>query len=261
MTDHWTDALFVDDPELYVHHLQAREQVAKQEVNSLETLLLELGYKLPGLRLIDLGCGLGRHSCILAKRGVRVLGLDISRSFINIAKNKAKRQGLKTVSFQVCDMRDLKKYFPIDKEIYNGVICLFSSFGYYDDQKNEKILESCHYLVKPGGFLVLDIMNKEWVENVALLDKETHLGEGSIYRYIRYDASRLSMTTIDHRGYQRKNEFRLDIQLWDINNLLDLFNQTNWYLGKIVLAKSLATALDPVSYKESRRIIAIMQKN
>ena len=261
--DHWTNVLFVDNPGLYIYHLEVRESIAKQEVDVVQVLLSELGYEVSSLSIVDLGSGLGRHSCILAKRGTRVLGLDISHAFINAAKNKAEQQGLKTASFQVCDMRDLIKYFPMDKEIHDGIICLCSSFGYYDDRTNEEILKSCHYLVRPDGFLVLDIMNKEWIESIALLDKETYLGEGSAYEYIRYDehASRLSMTIIDHRGYQEKNEFRLDVQLWNINELLDLLDKTGWHLGTIALAKSLATALEPVSYKESRRIIAIMQKN
>lgn len=76
----------------------------EQEVGFLVDLLgLE-----PGMRVLDVGCGPGRHALALARRGIAVLGVDISERFIEVAIEVADREGLSDLArFERADARAL----------------------------------------------------------------------------------------------------------------------------------------------------------
>jgi SAM-dependent methyltransferase len=75
-----------------------------QEVGALIELL-GLG---PGRRVLDVGCGPGRHALGLASRGIEVVGVDISPRFVATATDLARQQGVDhLVSFAVADAREL----------------------------------------------------------------------------------------------------------------------------------------------------------
>jgi len=67
----------------------------------IERLLGEID----GQKILDLGCGAGPYSCILASRGARVTGLDLSEAMISLAGKKALDAGL-SIDFRVADIRD-----------------------------------------------------------------------------------------------------------------------------------------------------------
>jgi ubiquinone/menaquinone biosynthesis C-methylase UbiE len=67
-------------------------------------------------RILDIGCGTGRHSIELTKRGYRVTGIDLSDSMLKRAKEKAAELGLQ-VDFQKHDARDLPFYDEFDLAI------------------------------------------------------------------------------------------------------------------------------------------------
>lgn len=74
----------------------------EQEVDFLVELLgLE-----PGMRVLDVGCGPGRHALALARRGISVLGVDISERFVEVAVEVADREGLSALArFERADAR------------------------------------------------------------------------------------------------------------------------------------------------------------
>src|SRR5262245_42950530 len=60
----------------------------------------------PGMRVLDAGCGPGRHSLALARRGIEVVGIDLSPDFIALARNAATTEQLPAL-FKVLDIREL----------------------------------------------------------------------------------------------------------------------------------------------------------
>ncbi|MDO5617121.1 MAG: class I SAM-dependent methyltransferase, partial [Cruoricaptor ignavus] len=99
-------------------------------------------------KIIDLACGKGRHSVYLNQLGFNVLGLDLSEE--NIAHNKIQEN--ETLRFAVHDMRK-----PILGESANAVFNLFTSFGYFDEVEEDKmVFSSVHSVLQKGGFFVLD---------------------------------------------------------------------------------------------------------
>ena len=88
-------------------------------------------------KILDLGCGRGRHSITLAERGYNVLGMDLSKEVISKAAQIAAKKNLPNLRFQVGDMRR-----PLDKT-FDAVVNLFTSFGYFrDDGENAQVIES-----------------------------------------------------------------------------------------------------------------------
>lgn len=79
----------------------------------------------PGDRVLELGCGDGALSCLLARQGFEVTGVDISRGMIEEAKRRADREGA-AVRFEVADMDHFAAAEP-----YDGVVSFMSAFFMY----------------------------------------------------------------------------------------------------------------------------------
>lgn len=109
----------------------------------------------PGARVLDAGCGSGRHSRFLAEMGLKVTGIDLSPASIA----RARQQYGKLADFEVWDMR---KVFAPSK--FDLVANLFSSFGYFaEDHENRAVLNALSLNLKQNGLLVLDYLNSEYV--------------------------------------------------------------------------------------------------
>ena len=112
-----------------------------------------------GSRVLDLGCGVGRHSLELARRGFKgVTGLDFSKPSLERAVARAGREGL-PVRFIEGDMR----LIPFDGEL-NAVFSFFTSFGYFDDPKeDERAIASVAKALKRGGRFLLEVANRDFI--------------------------------------------------------------------------------------------------
>lgn len=133
----------------------------------------------PGHRILDLACGFGRHSLLLAQKGYNVLGFDQSGDYITIANSEAERLNL-TVRFQKGDMRQLDM-----SEEFDAVLSLQSSLAFYDDESNTDILRRINRALKKGGSFVLDQANVFWFASLASRWEPTvqELADGRIHRY------------------------------------------------------------------------------
>lgn len=130
------------------------------------------------LQLVDLACGAGRHAAAAAELGHKVTGLDLSANSIEQA-HETWPVGPK-LTFRQADMRDFELDQPAD-----GVLNLFTSFGYFTDPEDHgRALNQIHLHLKPGGFLILDFLNVKR-EKSRLVAEETIQKEGTSYRIER----------------------------------------------------------------------------
>jgi SAM-dependent methyltransferase len=118
----------------------------EQEVGFLvDALGLEAGE-----RVLDVGCGPGRHALALARRGIDVAGVDLSEDFITLARDAAAMDRL-TARFEVGDVREL----AYDAE-FDAVICLCQGgFGLLGGRDEPPAFERIAAAVRPGGRLAL----------------------------------------------------------------------------------------------------------
>jgi SAM-dependent methyltransferase len=108
-----------------------------------------------GMDLLDLGCGHGRIANRLAARGCRVTGLDATPLFLERARADAAERGVE-VEYVEGDMRVLRW-----SDRFDGVLLWFTTFGYFGDDDNRRVLTEAHRALRPGGRLAIELHNRD----------------------------------------------------------------------------------------------------
>lgn len=126
----------------------------------------------PGARVLDVPCGFGRHSVLLAQRGYRVTGVDIGPEVLAEARRRAAAEGV-SVDLRRGDMRRLRYRGRFDL-----LLNLFTSFGYFGDEEDQRVLRVFHRALRPGGWLALQMINRDWVMRNYHPQGKTKLGGG-----------------------------------------------------------------------------------
>jgi len=106
------------------------------------------------LKILDLGCGPGLYTEILAKRGHIITGVDFSKNSIKYAKQKAKEKKL--------DIEYINKNYlnlKLEENKYDLVIMIFTDFGVLNPTEREGLLSMIHKTLKSGGIFIFDVLN------------------------------------------------------------------------------------------------------
>jgi SAM-dependent methyltransferase len=230
---HWTEELFEKNPQLFLNVLSQLNPQARTEVRDILSLLDGQGYR--PKRVLDLNCGIGRHSIELGKLGIEVLGTDLSPAYMKIAGERA--QKLKVgdkVRFRVVDMRRIKSALSNERS-FDGILCLWTSFGFYDDETNDDILRQCLKLVKPGGFFALDIVNRDWLLRNFVERRFERVKDHIILYDSQFDSQtsrhKDKWTFLRQTGkdaFTMEGSIKLDLRVWSIHELIQLFERTGW---------------------------------
>ncbi len=123
-----------------------------------------------GSKVLDLACGNGRHSVIIASKGLNVLGIDLSPFLISEAKKKLRSDYSKFKNSLRFEIRDMRKIGH--KREFDLVVNLFSSFGYFDnDSENRRVISEVSGSLKNGGHFFFDFLNESYVRrNLVPID-------------------------------------------------------------------------------------------
>ncbi|MEW6236877.1 MAG: class I SAM-dependent methyltransferase [Candidatus Omnitrophota bacterium] len=114
-----------------------------------------------GEPILDAPCGAGRHSLDLARQGHLVYGVDISNYLLGIAQKESINL---TVQYPPRFVRGLMQALPFKDCYFQYAICLFSSFGYGENEKeNLAVLEEFARVLYPGGKALIDVMNRHYL--------------------------------------------------------------------------------------------------
>jgi SAM-dependent methyltransferase len=151
LRDWWEELLQVHE---YAHYHQYAADLTRRETDFLVEALALQG----GETILDLGCGGGRHSLDLARRGLNVVGLDTAASVLAHARASAAAEGLK-VELVHGDMRAIA-----DSARFDAVLLMNSSLGLFDDATNAAVLAGCARALVPGGRLLLQCLNPYQIE-------------------------------------------------------------------------------------------------
>jgi 2-polyprenyl-3-methyl-5-hydroxy-6-metoxy-1,4-benzoquinol methylase len=145
----WYESLFEDYGNTY-----DSENFTKGTPGECDFIECELDHN-KSFRILDIGCGTGRHSIELTRRGYNVTGIDLSESMLWKAKEKAKADNL-DVEFLRHDARNL----PFDKEFDIAIMLCEGGFPLMEtDEMNYEILRSAARSLKDKGKFIFTTLN------------------------------------------------------------------------------------------------------
>ena len=143
------------------YHILYKNRDKKEAEFFINNLIKKLKIK-KGSKILDLACGVGRHSFYLNKKGMNVIGIDNSENNINKAK-KIENTYLKFKKKEMTE--DYGQDFDF---IFN----LFTSFGYINEEHNFNTFKSINNSLVNQGILVIDYLNVFRIKE-ELIEKET----------------------------------------------------------------------------------------
>jgi SAM-dependent methyltransferase len=148
---HWFNPLAA-----FVGPAYLRNAFTKGTVGEVDFLVDALGLR-PGMRVLDAGCGPGRHALELGRRGIAVVGIDTSPDFLALARAEA---GDLPVEFRETDVRTITC-----ADAFDAVICLcqggFGLLGGDDDELD--VVSRFATALQPGGRLALSAFSSYFV--------------------------------------------------------------------------------------------------
>ncbi len=173
----------------------------------------------PARRVLDIGCGSGRHTIAFAKRGYAdVTGIDLSPALLVEAREEAARLGL-PIRFLERDMRET----PDEK--FDLVLNLFTSFGYFenDEDNADVILCAAEHLGEDGWF-VLDFLNSHWVREHFVAHDERVTPNGMRIEQTRWiEYNRIEKRLLLRNNFEAK-EYIESVRLFMLSDFERMFS-------------------------------------
>jgi 2-polyprenyl-3-methyl-5-hydroxy-6-metoxy-1,4-benzoquinol methylase len=193
----WYEALF----ENYAHTYD-RETFTQGTIQEVTFIEQEIGFD-KKKRILDIGCGTGRHSIELAKRGYSVTGIDLSESQLKRACEKAIKEGV-NIKFEKHDARYLKfiNEYDVALTLCEGGFALMET-----DEMNFSILRGAANALKPGGIFILTTLSAFYPLTHSLeqfMNSNTVEGTSSGYTFDRMTLRGISTLEIkDDNDFMR----------------------------------------------------------
>lgn len=203
LKEDWFESWF-DSPYYHILYKHRDDEEAKAFIDSLSRFLQ---FK-PNDKILDLGCGKGRHAKYLSELSFETTGLDLSKESIKMASAFASDH----LKFVVGDMR----YFELN-ERFDAVCNLFTSFGYFNDYSdNLLVLNQIHRHLKPQGQLVIDYLNANQVASLNSTIVKLDI-EGIQFETQKFIENNCICKRIDVRDDSTTHHFMERVQLLDLN--------------------------------------------
>jgi len=182
--------------------------------------------------ILDLCCGTGRHSIILQKKGWNIVGMDLSKNLLTIAKLRISEAGVKLPLVRA-DMR----HFPFKSEVFAAIINMFTSFGYLPSESEDikSLLEVIRTLKKGGRFL-LDLANRD---HIVKNFRERDWAEFKPYyllerRSLDLKNSKLtSQWTLIQKGSGDIKSIQHEVRLYTLTRMEQLFKEAGLILKEV----------------------------
>lgn len=132
-------------------------------------------------KVIDLACGSGTYALELGKMNIKVLGVDLDESMINLAKNKS--VGIESLSFINADMLKLK---DVSDMKYNSIFCIGNSLAHITDKNKIKTLfKDVYNMLDAGGEFIVQIINYDRIIKYNINELPTIKREDSGLEFVR----------------------------------------------------------------------------
>jgi len=200
-----------------------------------------------GSKILDLCCGVGRHSIELAKRGFTVIGVDSNEEYLKMAIKKSKKEKV-NIEFIKDDMRNFYR-----ENHFDIIINIFTSFGFFEDMLDDKkVIENSYISLKKDGKLLIDMNGKETLARIFRERDWYRVGDFIILeeRKILGDFEKIETKWIIVKDDKIK-EFTIKLRLYSAYEIKSLFKECGF--SKIEIFGDLTGS--PYDNKASRLIV------
>lgn len=216
----FVDAFRSDYIDVYAHRdvSASRREAAYLRAQSLEAPVL------------DLCCGFGRHTLALRELGIDVFGIDLSADLL--------RRARELPNAAVIDGRLVRgdaRVLPLRDASIGAVVVLFSSFGYFGDEGDRRVLGEIARALRRGGRVVLDLMNPERVGATLVPDSRTERAGWKIDEQRRLvDGGRrvVKLVKLSREGAHGR-AWREDVRLYTPEEIASLLSEAGLALVRI----------------------------
>jgi len=222
MSDRAAPVGFFSDGSPYLTHPLLTAERTATEIDEVERLVGSVTG-----RVLDVGCGFGRHCIELASRGADVTGIDPSPTMIDAARARATAadQFADFVCLAAQDMREVARY--------DLALCLFTTFGQQaaatsDDASHVGLLRHTRQALRPGGRMVIELPDRE--RAIEALVEHEQLGSTQVIR--RFDTRSSIVTerfTVDTGAV-----YVLRYRLFDTTELADLVHDAGFEIENVL---------------------------
>lgn len=231
------------------YHLLYNKRDLSEAHRFIDNLLAHLVPK-PNSKMLDVACGMGRHSMVLASYGHDVTGIDLSPASIQ----KAINSNIPGTQFFEHDMR-----LPFRINYFDHVFNFFTSFGYFKtDREHHNAIRTMVQALKPNGYLLIDYLNVRFsidhLKENALEERDNisfHITKWHDDRFL------FKQIQVSEKGKaQRKHLFTEKVAkfgLADFNEMLSLQNAQ-------IISVFGDYELGPYDWKHSPRLIILARK-
>ena len=198
------------------------DRPVRKECAAMVHWLIDRGI-LPGASILDAGCGTGRYSRELARRGYRVHGIDLSPELLEVARQSV-REPAGSVSFEVDDI------FVLPSHRYAGILCRGVLNDIIEDDQRHAVFAAFSQALVPNGVLILDV--REWNASADRKTREplfrkrvfTERGELTFTSVTALDpeSRRLLISerhTLVAQGIERVSDYHFVMRCWEQHEL------------------------------------------
>jgi len=255
----WVKKLFVERSDLFLKLMNQRWSRTEELVNGMVKVLNDAG--ISSGNILDLCCGNGRISIYMAKKGFKAVGVDISKMFIDDAKNKAREHNVSgLVDFLEGDVRKLKEVVGTASHSFDVVVNAWTSVGYFSEEDDLNIFRQARELSREGAVLfIAETMHSHFISLRFTPTAYNELDDIILLENRKYDPTTSQMSSFwafyHKRGEDLEFIDRIEIEhyIYSPSELSSLLRKAGW--ETVAHYGSLST-LQPMSPLTSLNIVA-----
>ena len=182
-------------------------------------------------RILDVACGSGRHTVLLAKHGYRVTGFDLSKALLAEARKAARLAHVKP-TFVEGDVRRLRY-----ANAFDAAISMFTSFGYFDRQEEDReVLRGIARALRPRGKFLMELFNRDsLVATLPQQNWQARDGGVVVLEDASFDLLRGRFETrqiiIDHKGTR---EYTASVRAYTLAELKEMLDGTGLFVHRVL---------------------------
>lgn len=232
---------------LYPHRDEAEARADVRAIIDLVTLAKDEP-------LLDLGCGAGRHLLALHEAGFsRLVGIDLSQELLDVAAELLAGGSDEGIELVRADMREIPYV-----EHFATVLSLFTSFGYFEDEVEDRtVLAAVNRALQRGGTFLIDTLNRGSVVAHLVPKEERDLSGRTlrIERRVSKDRRRVEKTTHVFEEGRERRAFHESVRMYTRDEL-DRMLRDAGFVNVRCYGSLVGEPLSP----QSKRLVLVAEK-